>query len=89
MGPCARSEGGGAGTRFRREGGRCRVRGVGALGLREVNAEEKPELFSPFPWNVEMGRVYGTLRLLGFPRLRVETDLRGSSPSLIHGFWVW
>lgn len=63
------------GTRFRWEGLRCRVRGVDSFGLREVNAEEKPELFSPFPWNVEMGRVYGTLRLLGFPRLRFETNL--------------
>lgn len=79
---------GGAGPRFRWEGLRCRVRDTDSLGPREVNAEEKPELLSPFPWNVAMGRLHGTLRLLGYPRLRFETDLCGSYPPPIHIGWI-
>lgn len=54
---------------------RYRNRVTDSFWLREVNAEEKPELFFALPKSVEMGRVNGTLLLLGFPRLVLETDV--------------
>lgn len=61
----------GAGTRFRWEGLGIKVLRYSyrCVWARRGNAEEKPELFYSLPGSVEMGRVNGTLRLLGFPRL--------------------
>lgn len=60
-----------------------------SFGLGEVNAEEKPELFYSLPGSVEMGRVNGTLLILGFLRLGFETDPSWSYLSLIHYGWIW
>ena len=56
-------------------------------GLREVNAEEKPELSSPLANSVWMGRVCGIQRVLEFPMLGFETDLCGSWPTLPLGWY--